>query len=228
MPKNLFKAVIFDMDGILADTEPLWRMAMVKEFKNAGISFNEEDCRLTTGMRFREVVEFWNLQRPFKFLTTQEVHDKVIASLCDLINKNEVVLSGVKETIETCINSNLKIGLATSSNRKVIDAVLNRLELCGTFHAVHSAENLEFGKPHPKVFLDCADSLKVLPQNCLVLEDSVNGVIAAKAAFMKVVAVPDERNFNDERFSIADFKISSLKFFPSLFKKIASEVPATA
>ncbi|MFN5183515.1 MAG: hexitol phosphatase HxpB [Bacteroidota bacterium] len=221
-------AVIFDMDGLIANTEPLWRRAMVEGFTECGINFTEEDCRITTGMRFLEVVEFWSQARPFNIYSVKEAHDMIINKLCVLIEKNDVELPGVAATIEACKANDLKIGLATSSGKKIIDTVLKKLGLFNKFDSIVSAENLLYGKPNPQVFIDCAHSLKVFPNNCLVLEDSVNGVIAAKAAFMKVVAVPDKHSFEDLRFSIADYKLSDLTLFHELLEKIKIEVSATA
>ncbi|MFN6036887.1 MAG: HAD hydrolase-like protein, partial [Bacteroidota bacterium] len=92
MQLRKIEAVIFDMDGLLADTEPLWRNAMVDQFNKSGISFDEEDCRVTTGMRFREVVEYWNGIRPFSAASVSDVHDSVLNTLCKLILENNIEL----------------------------------------------------------------------------------------------------------------------------------------
>ncbi|MFN6038096.1 MAG: HAD-IA family hydrolase, partial [Bacteroidota bacterium] len=112
--------------------------------------------------------------------------------------------------LDSCRKYKLPIGLATSSPTPVIEAVLKKLDISRYFDTIVSAEKLSFGKPHPEVFLNCAKKLNVESQSCLVLEDSVNGVIAGKAGLMTVVAVPEERNFHDYRYSIADFKIKTL------------------
>ena len=226
MQINSIQAVIFDMDGLLVDTEPLWRKAMVNQFCKAGISFTEQDCRLTTGMRFLEVVRYWNQRRPFLHMTVQQVYDAVIENLCELIAKSEVEMPGAFDAINCCKINGISIGLATSSASAIVSTVLRKIGAEKYFQSVISAEHLPFGKPHPQVFLDCAESLRVNPQNCLVLEDSVNGVIAAKAAFMSVIAIPDQHNFNDQRFSIADYKINNLGDFPSLLNQISGEVSA--
>ena len=226
MKSENIKAVIFDMDGLLVDSEPLWRKSMVHVFRNSGIDFSEDDCRLTTGMRLKEVIHFWSKERPYLKGTPTEIHTQIIDHLCHLIAKSEVGLPGVNETINYCLDKSWKLGLATSSGSKLINTVLNKLHLVHQFDAVLSAENLQYGKPHPQVFLDCAAALNVSPSECLVLEDSVNGIIAGKAALMKVIAVPDSHNFSDPRFSIADYKISSLSLFPNLLNDLLNEVSA--
>jgi len=79
------------------------------------------------------------------------------------------------------------------------------------FDAIHSAEHLPYGKPHPQVFLDCAKDLGIPPNECLVIEDSLNGVIAAKAAKMYCIAIPDIEHRTDKRFVLADSNLLSLK-----------------
>lgn len=211
------QAVIFDMDGVLADTEPLWRKAMISGFVNAGIGFTEDDCRKTTGMRFDEVVDFWYRTHRFANKTRQELHDEIIHDLCGLIADGNVELAGVEEALSLCTELGLKTGLATSSNFKIIECVLKKINKQDFFHAIESAEGLSYGKPHPQVFLNCAHSLGADPAHCLVVEDSLNGVIAAKAARMQVVAVPDPAHAEDPRFCIADHKLNSLPGFRDFF-----------
>jgi len=95
----------------------------------------------------------------------------------------------------------------------MIDALVDYFGLTKYFDCITSADVVELGKPHPAVFLHCAASLKSKPNECLVLEDSVNGMIAGKAARMKVIVVPDELHFDDPRFSLADGKLKSLEDF---------------
>ncbi|MCB0405615.1 MAG: HAD-IA family hydrolase, partial [Bdellovibrionales bacterium] len=102
------------------------------------------------------------------------------------------------------------LGLATSSPEKHIEAVLRALDLNRTFRVTYSADREPYGKPHPGVYLSTAKALGVEPECCLAIEDSVNGVVAAKAARMKCVAIPEERLRSDPRFAIADLKLSCL------------------
>ena len=101
----------------------------------------------------------------------------------------------------------------------MIDALVDHFDLRKYFHAVTSADAVEMGKPHPAVFLHCAKELGSHPRHCLVLEDSVNGMIAGKAARMKVVVVPDALHFNDPRFTLADGKLASLEEFDMNYLK---------
>ncbi|MCD6066361.1 MAG: HAD-superfamily hydrolase, subfamily variant 3 [Bacteroidetes bacterium] len=206
----MLKAVIYDMDGVLVDSEPMWRVVMVKGFCSVGLDFTENDCRKTTGMRLDEVVDYWHRIHQWEGKSTGILHDEIIDDLCAMIEKQAEPMAGAVESIRLFREKGLKIGLASSSNHRLIKTVLKRLGLEQDFEAVHSAEYLPYGKPHPQVFLECAKDLQVKPEECLVIEDSVNGVIAAKAAKMKAIAVPDQEHKDDKRFVIADMQLQSL------------------
>jgi len=214
------KAVIFDMDGVLIDSEPLWRKAMIEGFASIGVLITEEDCKKTTGNRLKEVVEYWFEKLDILDFLPTDIEHRIINTLVKLINKEGKAISGVIEVINFCNKKNIKIGLATSSSNQLMEAVLEKLKLKNTFKCSISAENMEYGKPHPEVFLICASQLQISPLECIVIEDSINGVIAAKAAFMKVIALPEQENINNHKFSIADYKLNNMQEVLKLFKTI--------
>jgi len=214
------KAVIFDMDGVLIDSEPLWRKAMIEGFASIGVLITEEDCKKTTGNRLKEVVEYWFEKLDILDFLPTEIEHRIINMLVKLINKEGKAISGVIEVINFCNNKNIKIGLATSSSNQLMEAVLEKLKLKNTFKSSISAENMEYGKPHPEVFLICASQLQISPLECIVIEDSINGVIASKAAFMRVIALPEQENINNHKFSIADYKLNNMQEVLKLFKTI--------
>ena len=214
------KAVIFDMDGVLIDSEPLWRKAMIEGFASIGVLITEEDCKKTTGNRLKEVVEYWFEKLNILDVLPTEIEHRIINMLVKLINNEGKAISGVIEVINFCNNKNIKIGLATSSSNHLMEAVLEKLNLKNTFKSSISAENMEYGKPHPEVFLICASQLQISPLECIVIEDSINGVIAAKAAFMSVIALPEHENINNHKFSIADYKLNNMQEVLKLFKTI--------
>ena len=222
------KAVIFDMDGVLVDSEPYWRKAMVKVFSSAGIPFSEADCRLTTGKRINEVVHIWNEKRPFPYKSPVQVQNEIVEELCWLLKENPIEMPGVQEVMNTCSRFGLLTGLATSSSTKIINTILEKLKLDSAFRSIHSAENLHYGKPHPQVFLNCAAQLEISPENCCVIEDSVNGVIAAKAAGMFTVAIPESIHYSDPRFSIADIRLKNLLEFDTYLVKFSREVSTSS
>lgn len=122
-------------------------------------------------------------------------------------------MDGAKEILEYFKAKDFKIGLASSSLLKMIEALLKHFKIRNYFKAVHSGEQHPYGKPHPAVYLACAKELQTPPVDCLVFEDSINGMIAGKAAKMKVIVIPEPHNREDLRFSLADAKLDSLKEF---------------
>ncbi len=204
------EAVIFDMDGVIIDSEPLWRRVMIKHFAEAGIPFTEDHCRITTGLRFKEVVAYWFAKHNITHITVTQFDANVIAALVSTILKEGRAMAGVIEALKKLKAKGFKLAVGTSSDIVLMDAVLDALEIRSYFSELCSAQNLKYGKPHPEVFLRCADILDVNPHNCLVIEDSVNGIIAAKAAKMKVLAIPDAENRNNPKFCLADFQLGSL------------------
>jgi mannitol-1-/sugar-/sorbitol-6-/2-deoxyglucose-6-phosphatase len=206
------QAFVFDMDGVIIDSEPLWRRAMVKVFNSDGLPVSEIDCAQTTGMRIDEVIKIWNKKHPF---TNDElkVEKNIEEELCILIRNEGRPMPGFLAMIELLRGNGKKIGLATSSSRKLIGCVLDTLQVRAYFHHTQSAEGLLYGKPHPEVFLRSASALGVPPRSCVVIEDSVNGIISAKAAGMKVIGVPEAHNRSNPRFSIADLVLTSLEEF---------------
>ena len=122
-------------------------------------------------------------------------------------------MPGVQYIIRFFYERNFKIGVASSSPQKLIDLVLDMCGVKKVIKATASAEYLPYGKPHPQVYLNCAEMLGSVPLSCLCFEDSFPGLIAAKAARMKCVVVPHYHQHKDERWAAADLKISSLQNF---------------
>jgi sugar-phosphatase len=206
----MIKAVIFDMDGVIINSEPLWREALIASFNQVGFDFSQDKCRITQGMRLIEVVEYWYAEQPWTGKSIIDVEQMILQKITALILEKGVAMQGVDESINFFKNKGLKIALASSSTSPLINIVLKKLKLTQEFEIINSAENLAFGKPHPEIFIKTAQQLNVEPINCLVIEDSFHGVLAGKAALMKVIAIPDEETKNDMRFSIADFKLNNL------------------
>lgn len=198
------------MDGVIIDSEPLWRKAMIKAFNELGINFTEEDCIKTTGMRIHEVIEHWQIIYPSQIKSPSLLKTSIHNYLINYINQEGKALPGFVELLDFLKKNNYKIGLATSSDNVLIEAVLSKLNVADNFDALISAEDLTYGKPHPEVYLHCANLLGVIPQQCLVIEDSINGIISALAAQMKVLGIPDYEQLNNVKFKVATGIISHL------------------
>jgi sugar-phosphatase len=213
------EAVIFDMDGVLIDSEGLWRRAMIEGFGEAGVTLTEDECRETMGRRFSDVVALW-LTRKRTDRDAAWIEARVTNLLMDLIGKEGKAIEGAPEILQICAKHGLSTGLATSSSSALMQKVLETLALKDSIHEAVSAEHMKYAKPHPEVFLVCAEKLGVRPENCLVIEDSLNGVIAAKAARMKVIAVPDEGFRASQQFAIADFKAYDMREASTIVRKL--------
>lgn len=211
-----FDAVIYDMDGLLIDSEPFWRKAEIKIFATVGLQLSEADCMETTGFRFDEVVEYWWHRQPWKDKSKVQIHDEVLDEMEYAITHHAKAMKGVHESLNYCKSKNLKIALASSSAMRLIKATVKKLEIESYFDMLVSAEYETYGKPHPAVFLHTADRIDARPERCVVIEDSFNGLLAAKSAKMKCVIIPDPATYDEARFVIADWKLRSLEEISSV------------
>lgn len=205
------RAAIFDMDGLLIDSEPLWRQAEIHCFKKVGLTLTEDDCRQTMGWRLNEVVDHWYSRSPWPDVSSAQVEEDILNSVIDHIHSEGKPMPGVHQALDLFESQGYELALASSSAMVLIEAVLEKLKLKHRFKVVRSAQNEIFGKPHPQVFITTAEQLEVDPENCIVLEDSFHGVIAGKAAKMKVIAVPDHSDRNLPGFGAADLIVNSLE-----------------
>jgi sugar-phosphatase len=215
---NDFDAVIFDMDGVLIDSEPLWKIAMEEVFHALGSKLSKKDFQRTVGLRIDEVIHYWNKAENWGVDNEKEVEEAIISKMEQLIAENAQPLKGVVETLAYLKKQQIKIGLATSSSSRLIRVVLKELDIAPYFQVAHSAENELYGKPHPAVYLQAAKALQVLPERCLVIEDSFNGIIAGLAAKMKVVCIPEKTHEPHPRLFVADFHFEDMEAFLQAFK----------
>lgn len=199
-----FDAIIFDMDGVLIDSEPLWKIAMEKSFQEVGCTLTKKDFEKTVGLRIDQVIEYWYSVAPWKNATPKEVEHKIIEHLIELIKTNGKPLTGVIEALALFQQQGKKIGLGTSSYTRLIEVVLQQLDIADAFDFTHSAEHESYGKPHPAVYLTVAEQLNVRPERCLVIEDSLTGIVAAKAARMYCVAIPEKTHQPNPKLILAD------------------------
>lgn len=209
----MLTTVIFDMDGLLIDSEPLWGKAMMEVFAGLGVYLKPEDYMHTTGLRTSEVVDYWYRHFRWKGHSPEEVTKDIVDNVTDKILQDGKAMDGLYYILDFFKSRQFKTGLASSSPMRLIHHVLKHLNIKGYFNAVYSAEYELYGKPNPAVYLSCAAELDSSPPECIVFEDSVNGMIAGKAARMKVVAVPELHNRKDVRYSLADLRLNSLKDF---------------
>ena len=207
------KAAVFDMDGLLIDSEPLWREAERSTFRAVGINLTDEMCHETIGLRSDEVVAYWYRRFPWTGSSLEKIQMELMATVQRLISTRGRPLIGVYTVLSMLSDTGLKLGLASSSPPSLIETVVCKLEIRKYFCVMCSAVNEERGKPDPAVYLTTARQLGIEPNECIAFEDSVRGVRSAKAAGMSVVAVPAAGQLQDHEFDSADLKLISLADF---------------
>lgn len=205
-------AAIFDMDGLIMDSEPLWDRAELEVMASLGVDITRRhELPDTLGLRIDVVVGLWYAQQPWNGPSREEVTARIISRAISLVEETRPLLPGAREAVALCKANGLKVGLASASPLHMLEKVLTMFDLRDSFDALASAEKLMWSKPHPQVYLDCAAKLGVDPQTCVALEDSVNGMVASKAARMRSIVVPAEENRQDPRYALADVKLESLE-----------------
>ncbi|WP_105737203.1 hexitol phosphatase HxpB [Cronobacter dublinensis] len=204
-------AAIFDMDGLLIDSEPLWDQAELEVMATLGVDTSRRhELPDTLGLRIDLVVELWFAQQPWNGPSVAEVTQRIISRAMTLVEEKRPLLPGVADAIALCKAQGLKVGLASASPLHMLERVLTLFGLRESFDALASAEHLPYSKPHPQVYLDAAAKLGVDPLCCVTLEDSVNGMVATKAARMRSIVVPAEENRSDARWALANVRLHSL------------------
>jgi beta-phosphoglucomutase family hydrolase len=185
----MLKAVIFDMDGVLIDSEPFHLVVNEKIFANLGINLSEEEYHSFIGTTHKDmwgtIKKRYNLPQSVPELVNMQVSGNI-----DHIKNEEIEpikIKGVTDLLSKIARANIKIGIASSSPTEVIELVINKLGISDYFSAIVGGEEIKKGKPSPDIFLKAAKRLNSKPSDCIVIEDSKNGVLAAKTAGMKCV-----------------------------------------
>jgi sugar-phosphatase len=209
--KVMIEAVIFDMDGLLIDSEPLWKQAETEVFNKIGVPLTREEALQTTGMRTDEMVQYWHQRYQWRGTSAKEVQERIEHRVLELIQRHGNAKDGVDHAIKLCEELGLPMAVASSSAMPIVCAVIEKLGIKHKLEIMHSAEFETHGKPHPAVYISAARKLKITPGACLAFEDSVNGAISAKAAKMHCIAIPEAHMVGDKRYGIADIVLNSLR-----------------
>jgi HAD superfamily hydrolase (TIGR01509 family) len=220
MPKPL-RAVIFDLDGVLADSEPWWNKIDAKLLAEHGVTYRGQYHRNVLGVSYRLAVEFYKktfgLSAPTEGIMRRrgEIATEFFANRIDLFPYAKPVLEALRQ-----IDPPLRLGLATSSVSASARPFLDRHQLTPFFEVIITGEEVERGKPHPDIYLRAAEKLHIATDACLVIEDSLSGIASAKAANMCVVAIPDTRFVDLRDYARdADYLLGSLKEIPRLIRE---------
>ena len=219
MPQPL-RAVIFDLDGVLADSEPWWNEIDSKLLAEYGVSYRGEYHRDVLGVSYRLAVEFY--KKAFGLSASVEELMRRRGVIATEFFANRVGLfPSTKRTLERLREMKVRLAVATSSVSASARPFLDRHGLTPFFDVIVTGDEIERGKPYPDIYLRAADKLGVAVNECLVIEDALSGVAAGKAAGMRVAAIPDRR-FVDARDyeNKADYVVGSLSEIPALVRRV--------
>jgi HAD superfamily hydrolase (TIGR01509 family) len=209
-------AVIFDLDGVLVDSEQLWDRARAELVRASGGQWREEATRAMMGMSSPEWAAYLRDELGVPF-DTGEISRRVVARMDELYREQLPLLPGADDVVRA-LNDRWPLGLASSANREIIDLVLELAGWAAAFRATVSSEEVARGKPAPDVYLEAARRVGVEASRCVAVEDSSNGLRSAAAAGMAVIAAPNPRYPPDEgALALATAKVETLgKLTPEL------------
>jgi HAD superfamily hydrolase (TIGR01509 family) len=214
------KAVIFDLDGVLVDTEALHYRAWVEALKKFGVKFTEKEYMDYVGQGIRQIAhdlaERYGLDFDKFFSERRRLGSEIIDA-----EKKPRIMPFAKEALEFFRESKMKMALASGGYRDGVDTKVSRSGLAGYFGAIVSLSDVGYGKPHPDVYIEASKMLGVRPEECLAFEDTAAGVQSAKSAGMTCFAIPNRFTENQD-FSIADRVFPSLKEAMAHVKRIIS------
>ena len=205
----MIEAVVFDLDGVLLDTEELWDEARRRLAEERGAAWPDDAQRAMMGMSSREWSRYMHdvigLSEP-----PEEISDEVVAQLEALYRERLPLVPGALEAVSR-IGARWPLAIASSSNRPLIDLFLELTDTAELFRATVSSEEVDHGKPAPDVYLEATRRLRADPARSAAIEDSENGIRSAAAAEMYVVAIPN-RAFppSDDALALADVVLDSL------------------
>lgn len=199
------------MDGVLVDSEPEWQAAEIEVFDALGVTLTAADCMQTKGMRIDEVVRFWFERRPWEGASLDAVVDRIVGAMEIRLRTEGTAKAGAVAALEAARKVAGCVAIVSSSPHRLISAVVGRLGVERWLDFSVSGEDVAYGKPHPEIYLHAAARARVSPDRVWVIEDSLFGVIAAKAARMRCIAVPEGPDLENPRFAIADKRLESLE-----------------
>ena len=213
-------AVIFDLDGVLADSEQLWNQAKHEVVEDTGGRWRDDAPRAMMGMSSPEWSAYMRDQLAVP-LSLHDINRRVVARMEELYRQDLPVLPGAVNAVRS-VAASWPVALASSSNREIIDLFLRESELAEVFTAAVSSEEVARGKPAPDAYLEAAARLGLPARRCAAIEDSSNGLRSARAAGMPVVAIPNPHYPPDEdALALAAVVVDSIaQVTPALIRQL--------
>jgi len=217
-----FSAVIFDLDGVLADSEPWWNEIDAKLLAQYGVTYRGEYHRNVLGVSYRVAVEFY--KKAFGLsVSTEELMRKRGEIAIEFFANRVGLFPSVKRVLEDLRQMKLRLALATSSVSASARPFLDRHELTDLFEVIVTGDEIKRGKPHPDIYLRAAEKLGIAADASLIIEDALSGVTAGKAAKMRVAAIPDIRFVDPREYEKeADYILGSLSEIPALVRTVGA------
>src|SRR5215469_1375646 len=214
--RRRFQAVTFDLDGVLADSEPSWNQIDVKLLAEHGVNYRGEYHRNVLGVSYQVAVEFYknafDISAP-----VEELMQRRGEIATDFFANRVGLFPFAKTTLEQLREMKLCLAIATSSVSASACPFLERTGIKGFFHVVVTGDEVRRGKPHPDIYLRTTKKLGMHPEACLVIEDALAGVAAAKAANTRVAAIPDTRFVDPLQYKKeAEYVLGNLSEIPAL------------
>ena len=214
-----FRAVIFDLDGVLADSEPWWNQIDAKLLAEHGINYRGEYHRNVLGVSYRLAVAFY--KNTFNISASVEELMRRRGEIATDFFANRVELfPSAKRTLEELRQMKLRLAVATSSVSASARPFLERTGITGLFETIVTGDEVKRGKPHPDIYQLVAEKLAIGPEECLVIEDALSGIVAGKAANMPVAAIPDRRFVEPRVYEKeANYVLRSISEIPLLVQR---------
>jgi len=212
----MIKAIIFDMDGLMIDSEKLYMKAEIELAASFGKTVPSETLRNMMGRKTLDSLEIYKKDLGLS-VSAQELADIREVRVLQMLKENTEPMKGLFEIIDTFYNQ-LDLAIATGSTKAIADIAIDSLKLTDKFKLIQTCDNILKGKPDPEIYLTVVSKLKLEPFECVVLEDSENGILAGKRAGCYVIAVPNEHTVS-HNLSPADWVVSDLFEACEIIKK---------
>ena len=213
------RAVIFDLDGVLADSEPWWNKIDAKLLAEYGVDYHGEYHREVLGVSYRLAVEFYKTKFGIS-VPTEELVKRRGEIATEFFANRVGLFPNAKRVLEELRQMKLKLAVATSSVGASARPFLDRHWIAQFFDVIITGDEIERGKPEPDIYMCAAEKLGVVADDCLVIEDSLSGIAAAKAAHMRVAAIPDRRFVDPREYDKeADYLLNDLSEIPALVRR---------